>query len=33
LPDNKVKHMVLDDKGPADIRTVNVQTQYVVLKR
>jgi cell division protein FtsI (penicillin-binding protein 3) len=33
LPDNKVKQMVLDDKGPADIRTANVQTQYVVLKR
>jgi cell division protein FtsI (penicillin-binding protein 3) len=33
LPDNKVKQMVLDDKGPADIRTANAQTQYVVLKR
>jgi len=33
LPDNKVKQMVLDDKSPAEIRTANVQTQHVALKR
>lgn len=33
LPDNKVKQMVLDDKSPAELRTANVQTQQVVLKR
>jgi cell division protein FtsI (penicillin-binding protein 3) len=33
LPDSKVKQMVLQDKTPEDIRTANVQTQQVVLKR
>ena len=33
LPDNKVKQMVLQDKSPDEIRTANVQTQQVVLKR
>ena len=33
LPDNKVKQMVLQDKSPEEIRTANVQTQQVVLKR
>ena len=33
LPDNKVKQMVLQDKSPEEIRTANVQTQHVVLKR
>ena len=33
LPDNKVKQMVLQDKNPEEIRTANVQTQQVVLKR
>jgi cell division protein FtsI (penicillin-binding protein 3) len=33
LPDTKVKQMVLDDKSPQDVRTANVQTQHVVLKR
>ena len=33
LPDNKVKQMVLQDKSPEEIRTTNVQTQQVVLKR
>jgi cell division protein FtsI (penicillin-binding protein 3) len=33
LPDNKVKEMVLQDKSPDEIRTANVQTQQVVLKR
>jgi len=33
LPDNKVKQMVLEDKSPAEVRTANVQTQHVVLKR
>ena len=33
LPDSKVKQMVLQDKTPEDIRTANVQTQHVVLKR
>jgi cell division protein FtsI (penicillin-binding protein 3) len=33
LPDSKVKEMVLDDRGPQEIRTANVQTQHVVLKR
>ncbi|MBU3605983.1 penicillin-binding protein 2 [Polynucleobacter sp. MWH-Creno-3A4] len=33
LPDNKVKQMVLEDKSPAEIRTANVQTQHVALKR
>ncbi len=32
-PDNKVKQMVLQDKSPEEIRTANVQTQHVVLKR
>ena len=33
LPDAKVKQMVLQDKTPEEIRTANVQTQHVVLKR
>ena len=33
LPDSKVKQMVLQDKTPEEIRTANVQTQHVVLKR
>jgi cell division protein FtsI (penicillin-binding protein 3) len=33
LPDNKVKQMVLQDKNLEEIRTANVQTQQVVLKR
>jgi cell division protein FtsI (penicillin-binding protein 3) len=33
LPDSKVKQMVLQDKNPDEIRTANVQTQHVVLKR
>jgi len=33
LPDNKVKQMVLQDKNPEEIRTANVQTQQVFLKR
>jgi cell division protein FtsI (penicillin-binding protein 3) len=33
LPDNKVKQMVLQDKSPEEIRSANVQTQQVVLKR
>ena len=33
LPDNKVKQMVLQDKSPEEIRTANLQTQQVVLKR
>jgi cell division protein FtsI (penicillin-binding protein 3) len=33
VPDNKVKEMVLQDKSPEEIRTANVQTQQVVLKR
>ena len=33
LPDNKVKQMVLQDKNPEEIRTANLQTQQVVLKR
>jgi cell division protein FtsI (penicillin-binding protein 3) len=33
LPDNKVKQMVLQDKSPEGIRTANLQTQHVVLKR
>jgi len=33
LPDNKVKQMVLQDQTPDEIRTANVQTQHVVLKR
>jgi cell division protein FtsI (penicillin-binding protein 3) len=33
LPDNKVKQMVLQDKSPEEIRTANLQTQHVVLKR
>ena len=33
LPDAKVKQMVLHDKTPEEIRTANVQTQHVVLKR
>jgi cell division protein FtsI (penicillin-binding protein 3) len=33
LPDNKVKQMVLDDKPADNVRTANVQTQHVVLKR
>ena len=33
LPDNKVKQMVLQDKSPEEIRTANLQTQQVILKR
>jgi len=33
LPDSKVKQMVLQDKTPEEVRTANVQTQHVVLKR
>jgi len=33
LPDSKAKQMVLQDKSPEEIRTANVQTQHVVLKR
>lgn len=33
LPDNKVKQMVLQDKSLEEIRTANIQTQQVVLKR
>jgi len=33
LPDNKVKQMVLQDKSPEEIRTANVQTQQVALKK
>jgi cell division protein FtsI (penicillin-binding protein 3) len=33
LPDNKIKQMVLQDRNPEEIRTANVQTQQVVLKR
>jgi cell division protein FtsI (penicillin-binding protein 3) len=33
LPDSKVKQATLDDKAPAEIRTANVQTQHVALKR
>ncbi|MBU3610089.1 penicillin-binding protein 2 [Polynucleobacter wuianus] len=33
LPDSKVKQMALDDKGPAEIRMTNTQTQHVALKR
>ena len=33
LPDNKVKQMVLEEKSPSEVRTANVQTQHVVLKR
>jgi cell division protein FtsI (penicillin-binding protein 3) len=33
LPDNNMKQMVLQDKSPEEIRTANVQTQQVVLKR
>jgi cell division protein FtsI (penicillin-binding protein 3) len=33
LPDNKVKQMVLQEKNLEEIRTANVQTQQVVLKR
>ena len=33
LPDNKVKQMVLQDKSLEEIRSANVQTQQVVLKR
>jgi len=33
LPDSKAKQMVLQEKGPEEIRTANVQTQHVVLKR
>ena len=32
-PDSKAKQMVLQDKSPEEIRTANVQTQQVVLKR
>ena len=33
LPDNKMKQMVLQDKNPEEVRTANLQTQQVVLKR
>ena len=33
LPDNKVKQMALDDKSSSEVRTANVQTQNMVLKR
>jgi cell division protein FtsI (penicillin-binding protein 3) len=33
LPDNKVKQMVLQDKGAPEIQTANAQPQHVVLKR
>ena len=33
LPDSNMKQMVLQDKNPEEIRTANVQTQQVVLKR
>jgi cell division protein FtsI (penicillin-binding protein 3) len=33
LPDSKVKQMVLQDKNLDEIRTANIQTQHVVLKR
>ena len=33
LPDSKAKQMVLQDKGPDEVRTANVQAQHAVLKR
>ena len=33
LPDSKAKQMVLQDKGPDEVRTTNVQAQHAVLKR
>ena len=33
VPDSKLNQMALDDKTPLEIRTANVQTQHVALKR
>lgn len=33
LPDNKVKQMVLQDKAPLELQTINAQAQHVVLRR